>query len=57
MARALTGKVLELAGGWDVAGVEAEWVGTAPGQVPAGTVYALVVEQRFLTRQVFLAMM
>jgi hypothetical protein len=37
--------------------VEAEWVGTALGQVPAGTVYAPVVEQRFLIRQVFLAMM
>jgi hypothetical protein len=57
MAQAPTGRGGELAGDWDAAGVEAEWVGIVPGQVPAGIVYALVVEQRFLTMQVFLAMM
>ena len=31
--------------------------GIAPGQAPAGIAHALVVEQRFLTRQVFPAMM
>jgi hypothetical protein len=51
------GGVLALAGDWGAAGVEAEWVGVVPGQVPAETVNALVVEQRFLTRHVFLAMM
>jgi hypothetical protein len=57
MVQALMDRVQALAGGWDVVVVEAEWVGTALGQVPAGTVYAPVVEQRFLIRQVFLAMM
>jgi hypothetical protein len=50
-------RVQALAGGWDVVAVEAEWVGIALGQVPAGAVYAPIVEQRFLIRQVFLAMM
>ena len=56
MAQALMGKVRELAGDWDVAGVEGEWVGIALAQVPAGIACALVVEQRFLTRQAFPAM-
>ena len=51
-----TGRVWELAEDQDAVGVEAEWVGIVRGQVPAGTVYALAVEQRFFTRQAFLAM-
>jgi len=47
------GKVRELAGDWGVAG--AEWVETALAQVPMGIACVLVVEQRFLTRQAFLA--
>jgi hypothetical protein len=50
------GKVRELAGDWDVVGVEAEWVETALAQVPVGIACALAVEQRFPTRQAFLAM-
>ena len=49
------GKVRELAGDWDVAGVEGEWVGIALAQVPVGIAFVLVVGQRFLTRQAFLA--
>jgi len=56
MAQVLTGKVQELAGAWDGVEAEADWVGTVPGQVPAGIVYALAVEQRLLTRQAFPAM-
>ena len=55
MAQALMGKVRELAGDWDVVGVEAEWVETALAQVPVGIACALVVEQRFPTKQAFLA--
>jgi hypothetical protein len=36
-------------------GVEVEWVETAPAQVPVGIACVLAVEQRFLTRQAFLA--
>jgi hypothetical protein len=55
-AQALMGKVRELAGAWDVVGVGAEWVETAPVQVPPGIVFVLLVGQRFLTRQAFLVM-
>jgi len=57
MVRALTGKVQALGEDWGVVGAGAEWVGTAPGQVPWGIACVLGVEQRFLIRQVFLAMM
>ena len=50
------GKVRELAGGYDAAGAGAEWMETALAQVPVGIVCVLVVEQRFLTGQAFLAM-
>ena len=50
------GKVREVARDWDVAGVEGEWVETAPAQVPVGIACALVVEQRSLTKQAFPAM-
>jgi hypothetical protein len=56
MAQALTGKVRELAGDWGAAVIEAEWVATAPAQVPVGIVCVPVVEQGFPTRQAFLAM-
>jgi hypothetical protein len=56
MAQALTGKVRELAGDWGAAVVEAEWVETAPAQVPVRIVCVPVVEQGFPTRQAFLAM-
>ena len=49
------GKVRAPAGDWGAAGVGAEWVETAPGQAPAVIACVLVVEQRFLTRQAFLA--
>jgi hypothetical protein len=55
MAQALMGKVRALAGDWGVVGVEVEWVETAPAQVPVGIACVLAVEQRFLTRQAFLA--
>jgi hypothetical protein len=55
-AQALMGKVQVLAGDWDVVEVGAEWVETAPAQVPVGIVYVLLVGQRFLIRQAFLAM-
>jgi hypothetical protein len=54
MAQALMGKVWELAGDWGVAG--AEWVETALGRGPAGIACVLAAEQRFHTRQAFLAM-
>jgi hypothetical protein len=55
MVQALTGKDPELVEDQGVALVQVEWVETAPGQVPAGIVCVPVVEQRFLTRQAFLA--
>jgi hypothetical protein len=51
------GKVRELAGDWGVVRVGVEWVETALAQVPVEIACVLVVEQRFLTRQAFLAMM
>jgi len=50
------GKVREQAGDWDVVRVGAEGEETALGQVPVEIAYVLVVGQRFLTRQAFLAM-
>ena len=50
------GKVRVLVGDWDVVEVGVEWAETAPAQVPQGIAYVLAVEQRFLTRQAFLAM-
>jgi len=50
-------KVQELAGDWDVVEVGAEWVETAPAQVPVGIVCVLLVGQRFLTRRALLVMM
>jgi len=55
MAQALMDKVRAPARDWGAAGVEVEWVETAPAQVPVGIACVLVVEQRFLTRQAFLA--
>ncbi len=57
MVRAHMDKDREPAGDWGAVGVEVEWVETAPAQVPVGIACVLVVEQRFLTRQAFLAMM
>jgi len=50
------GKVRELAGDWDGAGVWDGWEETALGQVPVEIAYVLVVGQGFLTRQALLAM-
>jgi hypothetical protein len=57
MAQALTGMVRELGGDWGGAAVGVEWVEIALVQVPVGVAYVPVVEQGFLTRQGFLAMM
>jgi hypothetical protein len=50
------GKVRERVGDWGVVEVGAEWVETALAQVPVGIACVLAVEQRFPTRQAFLAM-
>lgn len=50
------GKARALAGDWDGVVVEAKWVETALGQVPAGIVCAPVAGQGFPTRQALPAM-
>ena len=52
MIQVLLVKGQEQERGWDVAGVWVGWVGTAQERAPAGIVFAPVVEQRFLIRQV-----
>ena len=56
-AQGLTDEVRVVAEDLDGVVVEVEWVETVLAQVPAGIVYAPVVERRHLTRQAFPAMM
>ncbi len=56
MVRALTGRGRVRAEDWGVVVVGGEWVGIVPAQALQEVAYVPVVERRFLTKQVFLAM-